>query len=241
ARATGYLGAGELVLHAAAIWLALLAVRFILLWGGLYLAVYRGKRRGEHWNRPSPRMAGAAAFAGIRGAVTLAGVLSVPYSLPNGFPFPARDLLTFLASGIILFSLLGGCFGLPVFLRGLRLPPDDLHDRETAEARRLAAAAAVQAIQEARDRVPTSPEPAGEAAEVLDRLSLHYRRKMEAPEQHDGHSRGNALAREVHLNVVRAERTELYRLRTAGRINDETLRALVAEIDLVEASLLGGE
>ena len=82
-----------------------------------------------------------AALAGIRGSVTLAGVLSVPLALPDGSPFPARDLLIFLASGVIVFSLFGGCFGLPIVLQGLLLPPGDLQEREGREARTLWTAA----------------------------------------------------------------------------------------------------
>jgi hypothetical protein len=39
------------------------------------------------------------------------------------------------------------------------------------------------------------------------------------------------------LTGLRAERAELYRLRSTSRINDDTLRSLVREIDLIEASI----
>ena len=35
--------------------------------------------------------------AGVRGAITLAGVLTLPLVLNDGTPFPARDLAIFLA------------------------------------------------------------------------------------------------------------------------------------------------
>jgi hypothetical protein len=35
--------------------------------------------------------------------------------------------------------LMGGCFGLPILLRGLQLPPEDPRERERREARTLAA------------------------------------------------------------------------------------------------------
>ncbi|MFG3826062.1 Na+/H+ antiporter, partial [Escherichia coli] len=43
-----------------------------------------------------------ASFAGVRGAITLAGVLSIPLLLPDGNVFPARYELVFLAAGVIL-------------------------------------------------------------------------------------------------------------------------------------------
>lgn len=55
-----------------------------------------------------------ATFAGVRGAITLAGVLSIPLLLPDGTPFPGRYLLVFLATGVILFSLVCGIIILPL-------------------------------------------------------------------------------------------------------------------------------
>ena len=43
--------------------------------------------------------------------------------------------------------------------------------------------------------------------------------------------------RELWLTGLRAERAELYRLRSVSRIDDDTLRSLVDEIDLIEASI----
>jgi CPA1 family monovalent cation:H+ antiporter len=56
--------------------------------------------------------------AGVRGALTLAGVLSIPVALASGEPLPGRDLVIFIASGVILMSLLVAVFALPQLLRG---------------------------------------------------------------------------------------------------------------------------
>ncbi len=40
-----------------------------------------------------------ASFAGVRGAITLAGVLSIPLLLPTGDVFPARYELVFPGGG----------------------------------------------------------------------------------------------------------------------------------------------
>jgi len=45
-------------------------------------------------------------LSGVKGAITLAIILSVPLTLNGVDPFPERDLLIFLASGVILLSLL---------------------------------------------------------------------------------------------------------------------------------------
>ncbi|MCL2528814.1 MAG: sodium:proton antiporter [Coriobacteriia bacterium] len=45
-------------------------------------------------------------LSGVKGAITLAIILSVPMTIGGAEPFPERDLLIFLASGVILLSLL---------------------------------------------------------------------------------------------------------------------------------------
>jgi CPA1 family monovalent cation:H+ antiporter len=45
-------------------------------------------------------------LTGAKGAITLAVVLTIPLTLSDGTAFPERDLIIFLASGVILLSLL---------------------------------------------------------------------------------------------------------------------------------------
>lgn len=63
----------------------------------------------------------ASFFRGVRGAITLAGVLSVPLFLTDGSPFPARYQLVFIAAGVILFSIFAGVVALPLLLRNFQV------------------------------------------------------------------------------------------------------------------------
>ncbi|MBZ4354216.1 hypothetical protein LAM24_22560, partial [Mycobacterium tuberculosis] len=65
----------------------------------------------------TPRELLISSVAGARGAITLAGVLSIPLLLPDGNVFPARYELIFLAAGVILFSLFVGVIALPILRR----------------------------------------------------------------------------------------------------------------------------
>jgi CPA1 family monovalent cation:H+ antiporter len=42
----------------------------------------------------------------VRGAITLAGVLTLPLVFPDGSPLPTRDLATLLAASVIVLSLM---------------------------------------------------------------------------------------------------------------------------------------
>ncbi|WP_412095576.1 cation:proton antiporter, partial [Bacillus inaquosorum] len=55
--------------------------------------------------KPGLRSTLLISISGVRGAVTLAGSFSIPYFLEDGTPFPERNLILFLAAGVILCTL----------------------------------------------------------------------------------------------------------------------------------------
>src|SRR3984957_19365635 len=70
---------------------------------------------------PSPpwQWAFVISFAGVRGAVSLATALALPFALADGSPFPDRDLILFVAFGVIFITLVGFGLGLPAVVRWL--------------------------------------------------------------------------------------------------------------------------
>ncbi len=70
----------------------------------------------------------ALSIAGPKGAVTLSIVFTLPFSLPTGELFPQRDLIIFLASGVILCTLLLANFVLPLLLP--RAKPETICDTD---------------------------------------------------------------------------------------------------------------
>src|ERR1700682_103602 len=52
------------------------------------------------------------AFTGVRGAVSLAAALALPFALPHGEDFPYRDLILFVSFGVIFITLVGLGLGL---------------------------------------------------------------------------------------------------------------------------------
>lgn len=136
-----------------ALFLALLALRWLGTWAALRLA---GRRR------PTPTLLGAATLAGVRGAITLAAVLGVPEWLADGTPFPARDFLVFQATAVILWWLLAASLVLPWLLRRLQREAPPAHAREEHWARRRTlladpppahAPTRLQALQTQRERL----------------------------------------------------------------------------------------
>ena len=85
------------------------------------------------------------AWAGIRGAVSLAAALALPTNLPD------RDLIIFLTFAVILVTLVGQGLTLPVLIQALRIPDDGGAEREDAKARIRAAEAALERLEELAD------------------------------------------------------------------------------------------
>jgi Na+/H+ antiporter len=122
---TGHSSMWWLLLYVAAITAALGLLRYTWVWVSLRFTLLRAKRRGAEAGSPPRRIIGAMSVAGARGAITLAGALTLPMAMSDGTPFPTRDLAILLASGVILTSLAIASLGLPLLLRGLHLPLDE--------------------------------------------------------------------------------------------------------------------
>ncbi|SUP52162.1 Sodium, potassium, lithium and rubidium/H(+) antiporter [Weissella viridescens] len=58
-----------------------------------------------------------AGLTGVRGAVTMAGVLSVPAFIDSGAPFPERSMMLFIAAMVIVISLLAAIVLLPLLAK----------------------------------------------------------------------------------------------------------------------------
>jgi Na+/H+ antiporter len=59
-------------------------------------------------------------WAGMRGVVSLAAALSIPYALPGGADFPQRDLIIFITFMVIVLTLLVQGLTLPALIRKLK-------------------------------------------------------------------------------------------------------------------------
>lgn len=238
-RATGHHDPIWLLAYVLAINAALAATRFLWAWVSLRLTLYRATRRGEAMRRPSWRLVAVTALAGARGAITLAGVLTLPLALPDGAPFPARDLAICLAAGVIIFSLIAASLGLPFLLAGLELPPEPSARREENVARVAAAQAAIRAIERVLGEATEAGRDVDLYADSASRLMESYRARIESRgksgEEADTLRRNEEILRELRLVALRAERAEIYRLGRTRRLSDELVRRLVRELDLGEA------
>ncbi|MEJ8866619.1 MULTISPECIES: Na+/H+ antiporter [Pseudomonas] len=228
-------------LDVVAIFLVLLALRFVWVQSIWRLSVLlrRLRGKGEVTRVPTARSCWLLTVGGVRGAVTLAGVMSVPM-LMGGSAFPERDLLIFIAAGVILLSLIAACIALPLLLRGIEASPDDKRRNEVRDAWRKTAEAAIHAL-ETEEVNPQDAAQSALAVELKARIMSEYRHQLEV---FNDSAEAQALAfqmdlleRRLRLKALRAQRLELYSLSRHHQIGDDVLREVLGELDLSEAKL----
>ncbi|MDC6084872.1 Na+/H+ antiporter [Burkholderia cenocepacia] len=234
---------GRMIFNVCAMMLALYAIRFLWVWLLRWFASRRAARQGLAGTMAGVRTIAVMTVGGVRGAVTLAGVLSIPVALSDGAPLPGRDTAIFIASAVILGSLIVAVIGLPLLLRGVRSSRNPLGDEERI-ARSAAAQAAIRAIDSSHDAISADLDESGAArcADISARVMDQYRRRLAALAEDGPTPRAEAKQAEtmelqMRIAAVRAERSALYRLRSDSKISDETLTKLIREIDLSETAL----
>ncbi len=232
---TGHASPWWLAVYVAGVVGALAALRYAWVAASMRISAWNARRRGQPHPGIDQRVIAAMSLAGVRGAVTLAGILTLPLMLDDGSPFPARDLAIFLAAGVILASLLIASFALPRLLRNI--PSDTSHGAETP-ARRTAAAAGLRAIEDhASEDASQRADPELYAA-IAAHLAEDYRRRAGRGESREGHTehppRADDIERELRLVGVAAERRALAQLRRERGIDDASYQKLIRELDLAE-------
>lgn len=226
------------------VYFALMIVRFGWLWTMRAISRRLLKKRPMEFSSYSTRELLIATFAGVRGAITLAGVLSIPLLLSNGSDFPARYELVFLATGVILFSLLVGVVLLPLLLRGIDGIDKSVHCREVQTARAVMAGVAMESLYKMEERLTADTEENIDTEllkEVSSRVIGNLRRRVDGKDDLERSQFAENLERRFRLNAVRAERAELYHLRATQQISNETMQQLLHELDLLETLLSGKE
>ncbi len=227
-----------LLFYIVAISCALTALRSLWAWATLRLILFRTARGRQEIQAPGWRLVAVTSLAGVRGAVTLSGVMTLPLLLQDGAPFPTRDLAILLAAGTILVSLIAANLTLPSLMKGVRLPPETLPQQEENEARLAAAQAAISAMETTLRKADGHPQETDLYMQAGGRIMEDYRQRIEArrkTNQDAGLRRVDEIERKLRVIALRAERDEVYRRARAGGLTDEVTRALVREIDLQES------
>ncbi|MDQ0251898.1 CPA1 family monovalent cation:H+ antiporter [Sphingomonas kyeonggiensis] len=234
---TGHHSPWWLGIYVVAIVAGLAALRFAWVWTSLRLTILRKREGLAEMRSPNWRLVAATSFAGVRGAITLAGVLTLPLALNDGSPFPARDLAIFLAAGVIIVSLVIASVALPVLLKDLVLPPEPSRQAEEDAARIATAEAAIRAVERRQHALGEEHDDPDLYAGAGTRVMDFYRERIEGlGDGRGGEARAQErLVSELRLIGIQAERARLLELARSRAVGSETARKLTRELDLAEA------
>jgi monovalent cation/hydrogen antiporter len=232
---------GDILIATALVTAIVVVARFVWLYPATYLPRWLSKSLRKRDPSPPWQWVFIMSFAGIRGAVSLAAALALPLTLASGELFPNRDLILFVAFGVILITLVGMGLSLSVVVRWLGVA-------EAGRSENVAAhEAEIAARREALDAALKSLDGLIEKCEISDDVEKLLRARHEIrvsqlpasldPERHDVSAAGTGLTREL----ITAERQFIHCLLRDGRITDETRRRIERDLDLEEASLANRE
>jgi CPA1 family monovalent cation:H+ antiporter len=227
--------------HAAYVALAVTGVVIVsrIFWEELTTLLIRviDRRKAQRSRRVNWRQRFVTAWAGFRGAVSLAAALAVPTTTLSGAPFPDRNLIIFIVVFVILVTVLVQGISLPAVVRWARIPDDVAHEQEVQLARCRGTQAALNALPAVADEVGISDE-------LRQRLQTEYEKRAAvvlATEDGSPDSRllkGKEKVLRVRLGVLEHKRREITALRNQNLIDDIVLRELQEEMDFEEVQLL---
>lgn len=236
---SGHREPGWLLLYVVAITFSLGILRFVWVWTSLRFTLFRSSAGAARSASPKLRQVAAMSLAGVKGAITLAGVLTLPLAMADGSPFPARDLAISLAAGVIILSLVLAAVALPRLLSGLEMPDESWRYAQENMARVAAAEAAIRSIEQAHHQMARGRDDADLYVQAATRIMNRYRSRIDGRSQTGEAAEAvrklESIERTLRLAGLTAEREEIFRRERGHELEQDTARRLVRELDLLEA------
>ena len=184
-------------------------------------------REVDEDGRPTrPTVAGGLviSWAGMRGIVTLAAAFALPNTMPDGSPFPYRDLILLCAFAVVLGTLVLQGLTLGPLIAALRLESPDPVAAEVRRGRAEALKAGLAAID-------------GDQSDEARLLREEFAAAIETSADEGTSAELDELpGNDIRRAALAAARKRANELWLGGTIGDEAYRALESEFDWGELS-----
>jgi len=213
-----------------------IVTRFIWIFPAVYLPRWLSRSLRRRDPTPPWQWTFFLGFTGVRGVVSLAAALAIPYFTAAGTPFPDRDLILIVTFGLIVVTLVGQGLMLPTVVRWLGLPRHAAEERRREHKAELAARS--EALQVGHRLLKQYAAEGRTSPETLTTLhARHAYRTGRLSENTPQPPETGARAAELRLELIAAERAYIYQALQDGKITDEARRRIERELDLEEASI----
>ena len=225
----------ELIGYAAVVSGVVIGARIAWLLGTYLLATINRRVRMDD-PAPSWQAKAVIAWAGMRGAVSLAAALALPLTTDAGTSFPDRNLIIFLTFGVIFATLVLQGLTLGPLIRVLDLDDGGVGEHEEAKARIRAAEAALERLDELSLEDWVREDTAERMRGLYGFRQERFRSRYDPDGDGEVEERSQNYQR-LRRELLDAERTAVQDLRQEGVIGDDVMRRVVRDLDLEDARL----
>ncbi|HEX8039699.1 MAG TPA: Na+/H+ antiporter [Chryseosolibacter sp.] len=213
--------------------LAVIVGRIIWVYPGAYLPRL-SRRVREREPEVNLRLVTIVAWSGMRGVVSMAAALAIPFMIGTSTPFPNRDLIIFLTFCVIFSTLVLQGLTLRPLIKLLGIQSDGrAHDAEL-RARVAIASALIEFIEENYSLALTD-----EGLNLIKtKYEIRIQRIRKGQTQMNVHETLVEKLHPIQQELLNRERELVLKLRNEGAISEESLRKMEYELDLEESRLL---
>jgi CPA1 family monovalent cation:H+ antiporter len=192
-----------------------------------------------HERDPAPRWQAVAviAWAGMRGIVSLAAALALPYTLGDQ-PFPQRGVAIFLTFCVIFVTLVGQGLSLAPIIEWLGVTETSktqIRESKLRIAALEAGLARLRDLQRERRESALDVEVTGRILEEYEhRIGVLRGRELPGASQDEEEIRAD---RRFQKEALEAERRAISEMRRSGEIPDDVFRSIEYDLDLAAVRL----
>ncbi|OTQ76151.1 Na+/H+ antiporter [Gilliamella apis] len=228
----------QLCLIVLFVFVVLMGTRFAWLWAMKHMPTMPfGTKRPLAFRAYTNRDLWISTFAGVRGAITLAGVLSIPMTIGG------RYQLVFIAAGIILVSLISAVIILPILLRGSVILDNSEQDNEILTVKGQMAEEAIISLEKMQSSLLQETSEEGLDQEIIhevgSRVIGSLRRRTGLKDLEQKALEAENLERRMRLVAIGAERTALLQMKIRNEVSEETYEHLNTDLDIYEKMISG--
>jgi monovalent cation/hydrogen antiporter len=222
------------VLYGLGLAALVIAVRFLWVFPATYLPRILSPRLRKADPSPPWQWVVVLGWSGMRGIISLAAALALPYSLGEQ-AFPQRGVTIFLTFWVIFVTLV---------LQGVTLGPliERLGVTETSKAQQYESSLRLRALEAGAKRLrEISDRKGGLDSEIADRILEEYDQRIDVltgrlPEE-EAKELPAEVDRRLQKDALDAEREAIVAMRRAGEIPDDIYRSIEYDLDLAALRL----
>lgn len=234
-RGLGEYSLGSAIVYGLVISLVAVVVRLLWVFPGAYLPRLCFKKIRMREARPEEKQVFILGWSGMRGIVSLASALAIPYVLSKDVPFPHRNLILFITFVVILCTLVLQGLSLPLLVRRLKLKVQENEEEQQLSIRLRLANAVLDHITGEYGEEASSIDAFNRLKERYERMVQITSKRLEKEEGKDISPDFLPRYRQLLIELVAVQRRELSQMRHDNLFSDELLRSKEFELDLEEA------